>query len=188
MFGFFKRRDASVEPVAPGTRVEEVTFTAREIYAILGDVDLPMFICNTTTLDLLRPAAMRPDDWRRRAVARLASAGIVDDACSPCPELEELLAPLRADGIEISDGKTPGPYASRDERAFCMAGTRERASFARPGTASPARSRSRTRARGRSGGPTRFGPRASRGSGAPRPRRACPSSRATPLTRASPRR
>lgn len=131
MFGFFKRRDASVEPVAPGTRVEEVTFTAREIYAILGDVDLPMFICNTTTLDLLRPAAMRPDDWRRRAVARLASAGIVDDACGPCPELEELLAPLRADGIEISDGKTPGPYASRDERAFCMAGTRERATLVR---------------------------------------------------------
>lgn len=131
MLGFFKGRDRSIEPVAPGTRVEEVPFTAREIYAILRDVDAPMFICNTTTLDLLRPAAMRPDEWRRRAVARLAPAGIVDEACSPCPELEALLEPLKVRRVIIADGKMPLPGASRDERTFCLAGTRERATLVR---------------------------------------------------------
>ena len=42
MFGFFRRRDRSAEPVAPGTWVEEVPFTAREIFAIMGDVDAPI--------------------------------------------------------------------------------------------------------------------------------------------------
>lgn len=131
MFGFFRRRDGSAEPVAPGTRVEEVPLTAREIFAIMGDVDAPIFICNTTTLPLLRPGLMRPDEWRRRAAERLAPAGIVDGACGPCPELERLLEPLRTRGIELSDGVTPMPRDSHDSRSFCIAGTRERATLVR---------------------------------------------------------
>lgn len=122
MFGFFKRRDDSVTPVAPGTPVDKVSFTAREIFAIMDDVDLPIFICNTTTMELLRPALIRPDEWRRRTVERLAPAGIVDDACNPCPELEWLLEPLRERGVEISDGAIPLPGDVRDKRTFCLQG------------------------------------------------------------------
>ena len=131
MFGFFKRRDDSVTPVAPGTPVDKVSFTAREIFAIMDDVDLPIFICNTTTMELLRPALIRPDEWRRRAVERLAPAGIVDDACNPCPELERLLEPLRERGVEVSDGVTPLPGDSRDKRTFCLCGTYGRATLVR---------------------------------------------------------
>ncbi len=131
MFGFFKRHDDGVVPVAPGTRVDRVSFTAREIFAIMGDVDVCVFICNTTTMELLRPALIRPDEWRRRAVERLAPAGIVDDACNPCPELERLLEPLRTRGVEISDGLTPLPGDSRDGRSFCLCGTYGRATLVR---------------------------------------------------------
>lgn len=139
MFGFFKRRDRSAEPVAPGTWVEEVPFTARELFAIMGDVDAPVFICNTTTLPLLRPGLMRPDEWRRRAAERLAPAGIVDGACNPCPELERLLEPLRTRGVEISDGTTPGARSSRDPRSFCLCANRERATLVRASGDGPRR-------------------------------------------------
>ena len=131
MFGFFKRRDEGITPVAPGTPVDKVSFTAREVFALLGDVDACVFICNTTTMELLRPALIRPDEWRRRAVERLAPAGIVDDACNPCPELERLLEPLRERGVEVSDGVTPMPGDSRDGRTFCLCGTYGRATLVR---------------------------------------------------------
>ena len=131
MFGFFKRRDESVVPVAPGTPVDKVSFTPREVFAIMGDVDACVFICNTTTMELLRPALVRPDEWRRRAVERLAPAGIVDDACNPCPELERLLEPLRTRGVEISDGVKPLPGDARDGRSFCLHGTYERSTLIR---------------------------------------------------------
>ncbi|MBE6468390.1 MAG: hypothetical protein E7001_00085 [Coriobacteriaceae bacterium] len=131
MFGFFKRRDDGVTPVVPGTPVDRVSFTAREIFAILGDGDACYFICNTTTMELLRRALVRPDEWRRRAVERLAPAGIVDDACNPCPELERLLEPLRTRGVEISDGAIPLPGDSRDKRTFCLQGDYARATLIR---------------------------------------------------------
>ena len=131
MFGFFKRRDEGVTPVAPGTPVDMVSFTSREVFAILGDVDACYFICNTTTMELLRPALVCPDEWRRRAVERLAPAGIVDDACNPCPELERLLEPLRERGVEITDGVVPRPRDRRDKRSFCLAATRGHATLVR---------------------------------------------------------
>lgn len=102
---FFKRPKLELKD-AP---LDQVSFSAQDLFCLLGGFDLGAFACNLNTIDFDEVETFQSHEgaWKRAMIQRLGPTGFVSPTGEPSDELARALAPLRGPGISIGDGILP---------------------------------------------------------------------------------